>query len=327
MHQLYQKKQSINKASLKEFIEKGNVAFKEGNVSFIFTCPKCSKDRKLYIRKSDGKFVCFVCREKDNYFGKAEYALSDLYGMPIDAVRKEIYDQNQDIAIDFLDFTLTNPFQEDEIEEEFEFDLPPPEVQYTNGIVTSSNPQFERGRRYLIDVRGLTEDIIKHYDLRYNTVWNTVVFPVNVNGRLLGWQERGITNNFKYTLKGFQKEKTLMFHDNLNGSDHAILCEGPVDALKTHLCGGGVASMGKGVSPAQLDIIKGKVKKLYIALDPDASEEIYKLAKYMSDYVDVFIMTPVEGKKDLGECTLEEVYEQFKKAEQFFGQIFLHLKR
>lgn len=308
---------------LKAFIEAGDVPFTEGASSFIFTCPRCNKERKLYIRKRDGRFVCFRCREDSNFQGKrTEFALAELYNISIDQAVEQIY-PNFDIALkSYLELKLVNPYDDNEeiIEEDELLGISMP-----SEFVGIESDKSIKGISYMIS-RGVGVDLFDKYDLKYNPKWRTVVFPVYMGGTLVGWQERGTDSDFKYTLNGFKKEKTLMFYDR-SDADHVILCEGPVDAIKADLCGGAVSSMGKGVSPKQLDLIKQKTRKLYLALDPDASKEFDSICRSMYDYMDsIYVLTTPKGRKDLGASTFEEVYEQFQKAEKYTGRIFMFLR-
>jgi DNA primase len=149
------------------------------------------------------------------------------------------------------------------------------------------------------------------------------VFPVTHNGKLYGWQERSIRGDIKMTMKGFERDKALMFYDNLNDSKHAIVTEGPVDALKCDILGGSVCTMGKDIGDYQIKLIVTKVDKVYLALDPDASAEKARLCKAIADFKEVFIMTP--PKKDFGMCSEEEVIKSFEEAVPYFGQTFIHL--
>lgn len=309
--------------ALKFFIEKSGVVFTQNAISYIFTCPRCTKQKKLYLRKVDGIFRCFKCYETENFHGKPEYALAEIYGLDINHVREAIYNLKEKKFTGFLDLTFIDPYSNDDFGEIEDVELP--EVTMPSDIIDFNDDKFTDGAKYLFK-RGLKPEHIIEYGIKYHPVWQTVVFPVIADKKLVGWQERSTVSDFRYTLKGFKKEKALMFQDRLTDSPHAVLCEGPIDAIKAHLCGGNVASMGKGVSEAQLDIIKDKVKKLYLALDPDAPEMMDRICKSMHDYMEIYILLPPKGRKDLGECTFEEVYEQFLNAPKYTGQLFLHLR-
>jgi hypothetical protein len=55
------------------------------------------------------------------------------------------------------------------------------------------------------------------------------------------------------------------------------------------------------------------VKKVYLALDPDAQTEMQALAPKFYD-VEVYILLPEPGYKDLGEMSMEAVLERFRTA-------------
>lgn len=72
--------------------------------------------------------------------------------------------------------------------------------------------------------------------------------------------------------------------------------------------------MGKKISRGQIALIRQNgIRKVYLALDPDAWEETARLVRDFSD-LEVFLMEPPAGKKDLGEMTLPEVHELFLAA-------------
>ena len=116
-----------------------------------------------------------------------------------------------------------------------------------------------------------------------------------------------------------------MFQDRI--TDHVVLAEGPVDALKAHLCGGNVASLGKNVSSYQLDLIRQSgVKRLYLALDPDAFNESQAILKKMAYDLEIFAMVPQSG--DLGGMSFEEVYRLYLEAPKLGpNHLFLWLNR
>jgi hypothetical protein len=108
-----------------------------------------------------------------------------------------------------------------------------------------------------------------------------------------------------------------MFIDNLIGSDHAILCEGPIDALQCTLAGGGIAALGKAVSKSQLALLKySGVRKLYIGLDPDAFIESNSMLRDMCNSMEIYDMAAPEPYGDLGEMSMGSVLELYKNAKR-----------
>jgi hypothetical protein len=308
----------MNPETLRNFIVNGNIAFKEGATSFIFSCPRCNKNNKLYIHKQHGRFICFVCKDRSKFYGKAEYALSELYNLSVSDVQYRLYGQADKQFKKYIDFTLKDLFDYNVIEEEPEIN----EIYYPPDFISLNMGIAKPGANYLLG-RGLTQDHFDTYHLMYHPAWRTVVFPIKYQGKLYGWQERSIDTKFKYTNKGFKKDQMLMFQDRLDYSNKAVLTEGPVDALKCHVLNiGNVASMGKAVSNKQLNIIKSKCNTLYIGLDPDADTEIDKICRNLYDSFTIYLLLPPTGRKDLGECSEEEVIEQFNKAQKYCGQLF-----
>jgi hypothetical protein len=112
-----------------------------------------------------------------------------------------------------------------------------------------------------------------------------------------------------------------MYQDRLRGLAHGIMVEGPMDAIKCHLCQGNTATMGKGVSERQLDIyLSYGLRRLYLGLDPDAAEDTMRLVRELSRHQDLqlYRLEPPPGRDDLGDATPEEVLEQFRSAERIW---------
>jgi DNA primase len=131
-----------------------------------------------------------------------------------------------------------------------------------------------------------------------------------------------------------------MFADRLIGSDHVVVCEGPIDAIKMHKAGGNVATMGKSIGAGQVKTLRDPtrlsreqmsvlstsgVRKVYLALDPDAVKETARLAREMSD-LEVYVIRPPKGAKDIGELSLDEAHQCFLNAEPAgAGKVYIYL--
>jgi hypothetical protein len=306
---------SFNPAALKDFIEKGGVPFRQNAISFIFTCPRCEKTDKLYVRKKDGRFVCWRCKETDRFQGRAEFALRELYSIPISVIYPALYGSEVPPVVQDLDLDLTG--DSDDFWGEAPEQSPWAPVLVPDDFVTYESDAFLPGFKYLKS-RGIGLDLIAHYDLRYSPFDARVVFPIKLDQKWIGWQARYIKSTTKVDLaraKTVEIPKVLtsnsirgkagnilMFQDNLT-LEHCVLAEGPISALKAHKCGGNVASMGKAVSLG-----------LYLGLDPDAGEDIARIVNDHDLGLELYLLQPIAGKEDLGDCTLDEVYEQFKIA-------------
>jgi hypothetical protein len=309
--------------SLKNVIISSGVSFRENGKSFIFECPRCNKRNKLYIDKKEGYFCCFRCKS-DGFKGRAEYALSELFSTPVNELKSKLYSGIHTQFNKILELDLKDYF---DYEESAEFTAPElPEMAVSPNFVDNDHPSFQKGREYLINQRGVSEDLIRHYDIQYSPSEQCVVFPVKVENKLVGWQLRGINRPIKLTSKGLDKTKCLMFQDNLNNSEHCVLAEGPISTIKAHLCGGNVASMGKDVSETQLKIITSRVKRVYLGLDPDAANVTERICRQLYGEVEVNLLEPATGYEDLGDMSPQQVLEQFKCAKKAFGQSFFFLK-
>jgi DNA primase len=323
---------------IKAILDEHGVSYKPNSRSYILTCPRCHKRDKLYIRKNDGRFVCWVCRESSGFAGKVEWCLTELVNLDITALRKELYGPEHRSSV-FLDIQLRDFFsEEDETPIFVPSDLS--EMEPDPGFRELLDPVSSPGVQYL-ESRGLPLDLCLEYHIQYWPAQNAVVFPAVTRGKLVGWQTRvaGSTvridpeTGFEYkvpkamTAIGLKKDRMFMFGDRITGK-HAVLCEGPIDALKAHQCGGNVAALGKAVSGYQLDLLKHSgIEKLYLALDPDAFIESGKILKEMAQYVDVYDMRPPKGYGDIGEMPLDEVEALMHNAPRLDAtHLFLYLK-
>jgi len=323
---------------LKELLDEGGVSFKQNSRSFIMSCPRCLKPDKVYLRKSDGIFICFVCAEVDGFRGRAEWLLTELLHRPVAELRTTLYGQTETTGSGVLDLQLQDFY---EVGVDPEPVSPPPmlEVDPDPGFRELDTEAGAPGRQYL-EKRGIPVAVAREYGIWYWPQEHRVVFPVRAGGRLLGWQARYCGRTTFYdretdapakvikamTTPGLKRDRVLMFGDRLTG-DHAILCEGPVDALAAHLCGGNVATLGKIVSPQQLQLLRNSgIRKLYLALDPDAYREAAGVLNAMVDDLDIYDMRPPAPYLDLGEMPMSAVVELMASAPRIDrNYLFLYL--
>jgi hypothetical protein len=341
----------VDQAALARLIKDSGVAYRENATSYIFQCPRCLKKDRLAMYKESGRFRCHHCHV-DGFKGRPEFALVELLSLPLKEICKRIYGSEIPDTMGFLDLQLDDYWGEDEDSYPApQVIVTPSEVIWPPDFVGMEDPHaFVKGARYLHS-RGITAEHVAQYDLKFSPIDQRVIFPVKIDGKLIGWQARYIGET-KVWLEEEQRFKNipkiitsssligkgqrwLMFQDRLKGSPHCVLAEGPVSALKAHLCGGNVASMGKGVTQLQLEFIKKSCKKLYIALDPDAGEMIAKLAYDLYEDLEIYLLTPPqnfldldspENDKDLGNFQDKEVYEVFRTAQpEPRGKLYISL--
>lgn len=336
----------VDTVALARLIEESGVSFRQNKRSFIFTCPRCGKKDKLMMFKSDGRFVCWVCAETSSFKGRPELALTELLGMAMPRIREKIYgDSFADTDANYFELSLWDFYGDDPPPQELIRDLKG--KPWPLDFFPIDHQHSAKGLAYL-QSRGVGLELAMQYKLRYCPVQKRVIFPCYVGEKLVGWQARyilphewfdeetGVMVKIPKILTTGPRDDILMFQDRLTGSDHAIICEGPVDALKCHLAGGNVATMGKVVSQRQIDIIKGSgVKRVYLALDLDAGTESMKLLTVFNDYInlltspdmfELYKLQPAPGYEDLGAMPVEAVKDSFSSAERLRpGSLFLGL--
>ena len=297
---------------LEVFVKESGLSYKTSNKSYIFTCPLCRKPDKLYIRRYDGRFICWVCAETSSFKGAPEFAFVELTNLPLKEIRKALYGDNQSYDVSrYLDVR----FDDFSDEEGYEDTIALPELDRPYHHLPLDHRSSELGVNYL-EGRGVPADIAMQYNIRYSPENRAVVFPVEMGDSLVGWQYRTIDPT--EVVKGGQtftrlkiwssddmpREHVVMFANRLT-EDHAVLCEGPFDALKAHLVGGNVASMGKTLNYQQVDLLlRAGVRKLYLAQDPDAAYDVDSILEKFGDVpcYRVEIPSPYE---DLGQMPME----------------------
>jgi hypothetical protein len=232
-------------------------------------------------------------------------------------IKNEAIDPDK-IAQEKIDFT---PRDMDDVEDSLD------EIQFPVFHMTPiTSEQAKPGAAYL-EGRGIPLEVAARYDIAYSSLERRVYFPVKMGGRYYGYQGRAI-DKVEESMRlrsndGFRRDVLVMFADNLEDSDFAIIAEGPVDAIKFDKVGGNISTMGKVVTDKQLEAIYSYgVKELYLALDDDAAAEMNEIAA--KTHLKVYrVLVPdscrarceVAGRKaDFGECTFEEAEQAFKEA-------------
>lgn len=294
----------INPDRISQVLKDFAVPYKEnGEVFFALPCPSCGK-RKAYLTKKAGVYACWSCAEL-GVKGKAAYWLGKLTGQTTAHIQN------------IIDEPLSADEESELILEDEDIVDPPLEMFKTVwpvGFWPMDALLSKPAVAYLAD-RGISLDLAMEYGLRYSPAHQRVCFPIETQGVFLGYQgrlivpEKGVVNGLQFvspkylTSKGVPKERALMFYNRLEGASQAIIAEGPFDAMKLHLAGGNVATIGKSVSEKQISMISAS--DVCIALDTDAPKQIENLAaKLIAAGKTVWVAIP--PKKDFGDCSLEE---------------------
>lgn len=308
----------------KRFLENG-ITVKETQRSWYFTCPGCGKEDKAWLIKSSGYTSCWSCGR--NWYNWAQ-VLKQIFKGDSEEVLEAVNEVQTGDVLNHLPFIIHRTGDE-EIEETTLVDFEPIELP----IDFIPVEQSETGMAYLIE-RGINSaEQVAQFDIRYSSNMNAIVFPVKKGGLAYGWQARRIrpTGNLPkvQTSKGFKKaefllnfntiqDRTQYFDEILTARvKNLILVEGPVDCIHANVLpqAVAVASFGKLVSRQQLDLlIQSEAENIYLGLDRDAGRELMKLAEALHSHKRIFRMLPPEHRKDMGECTPEEIQESFDGA-------------
>jgi hypothetical protein len=109
----------VDPFKLASFIRNTGLSYKQNSKSYVLTCPLCNGKEKLYIRKSDGKFACWRCRETKGFQGAPEFAFAELLSLPIKEIKEKLYGNlHVGILSTYLDVQLNELTDEDDILED-----------------------------------------------------------------------------------------------------------------------------------------------------------------------------------------------------------------
>lgn len=290
---------------------------------WTFACPACSK-RALKMRTASGFFTCYYCKFINDMSGPAHRLLAKFLNCSERTAAEQLYGDEARAVLALPD----HPFLEED--EDLEELLPPALLwEYHHHLIT--DPKAQRGAAYL-EGRGVPVGVAAEYGVRYSPVERRVLFPVETEGRLVGWQGRLVVDHRYVDAAGVQQEglkvqstkdiprdRALMFGDRVVDVDTAFLVEGPIDALHGHLAGGNVAAMGKVVTPGQVRLLlERNVRTICLGLDPDAQEEVVLMVRQYFGQVRFTQALVPAGMKDFGETSMQEVADAIRSAKEVF---------
>lgn len=311
------------KYTIQEIFDQEGVEYKISSSSLMISCHLCSGDKKKRaVRKTNGGNKCYRCGD---YMGITEllkvlfnYSLDDIsnkYGLRAN-VSQAVESQFDELLSNIRDL-----FSEKDDEPKIEEDLP---TVLLDALFIPIEESIE-GMDYLIK-RGIkSPKIWIDYDVHFNKMLGGPVFPIKMNGRIVGYQCRKINpmgGPRMYSMPGPWKSKSLLNYDNACLSEEIGLFEGPFDALSAEMAGlVSVATLGKIVSKRQIELLKEcGAKRIYIGFDPDAYLEVRELCKKLCGHKEVYRLTVPDGKDDFGDCTPEEIRTAIENAEECYAE-------
>ncbi|MBQ6627871.1 MAG: toprim domain-containing protein [Methanobrevibacter sp.] len=244
-----------------------------------------------------GSFHCFTCSESGN-FPKFVGAC---------------FDKDKTFGEDWLLENYSYNFVKKEL------DLPlidlTPVVEEKHYLDESVLEQFSDYHPYMAK-RKLTDDIIKQFDIKYDPLTRSIVFPVrDVNGKISFLTRRSIDgllpNGARYLLdKGADKNVIYLLYNILKEDiKEVVVCEGQINALTSWSYGHpAIALLGAGTSESQMKVLNSTGIKHYIlCYDNDLAgrKGASRFKKFIRKdvFVDDIIMP--EGK-DINDLSKEE---------------------
>ena len=239
-----------------------------------------------------GSFHCFTCSEsgpfskfvgacfdKDKQFG--EQWLLENYSYNL--LKKDI---NLPV-IDLSDKTETKKYLDESVLEEF----------------SDYHPYMTR--------RKLTDDIIKKFDVKYDPLTKSLVFPVrDINGNI-SFLTRRSTEGRKFLIdRGADKTVIYLLYNILKEDiKDVIVCEGQINALTSWSYGHpAIALLGAGTSEEQIKVLNNTNIKHYILCydgDPAGRKGASRFKKFIRKDVFVDDIVMPEGK-DINDLSKEE---------------------
>lgn len=167
---------------------------------------------------------------------------------------------------------------------------------------------------YMCYQRRYTLQMLDHYDVsfctyapRYPAAAGRVIFPIRMNGQLVGWQARYIgTADWRQTPKyygmpGMRKRVMLYNHDNARDMPFVVLVEGVTDC---HVVGDtSVAILGKNLSQYQSTMVLNtwQGKPIVTIFDPDARDEMRATVEDLRNNGAVVVEVVLPGECDCGD--------------------------
>ena len=137
---------------------------------------------------------------------------------------------------------------------------------------------------YLLN-RGITNQTINEFDIKYHVAWNSIIVPIYQKGKLLGSVQRNINGNPKYiNSKNMDRDRAVFPLDKVKPiDDKVIVVEGLFDSINAHQRGviNTVCTFGGNVSIEQAKTLGSLSRTVVICPDKDPSglKMAYKTTK------------------------------------------------
>ena len=298
---------------------------------YIATCPFCNKAQHFYINKTTQQWDCKKCGETGGIYKLLRF-LDKTYLLGAPTVKK------------VPEIKSIREMEELESSKENMEIQPLPDIKMPVGykVYDWVNPYLQQ--------RKITLEDIKHWEFGQTKLVSRylgyVLIPIKEDGKVKGFIGRYGSKNvpedkLRYSNSLGTDFSCLLFgyDDIIKGkTDTVIITEGLFDAIavtkKLNLFADesirAVCTFGKKISQTQIQKLLAKqVRKVVLLYDYDALKEIRHYAMLLDEYFITKVAVAL-GKKDIDECTLDEVIEVFenvKDVRSFNSDIAGKLKR
>ena len=281
-----------------------------GGEEAVFSCPNCNHHKKkLTLNKYSQAYQCWVCGFK----GRRVLQILKFIKAPYGAYEalKEI-----DAQYNFKDSKFEKSKNQLSLPENF---IP---------LIEGKGLIRDKAWKYL-QSRGLSpQDVIK-YNIGYveeGLLSNFIIVPsYDKNGLLNYWVGRSFDPQSYHKHKLPEVSKDIIGFEMLINFDlPVILCEGAFDAIA--LRRNAIPLFGKKISQnLYKELVKNKVKQVYLALDQDAILDSLKYAKELMNYGKEIFLVEMGGK-DPSELGFEAKTKMLQNARPLTFQNLVHKK-
>ena len=280
----------------------------------LFHCPKCNHHKKkMSVNLEKGVYKCWIC----DYSGTKISDLIRRYAPKYYADYRQL-EGEIDLAKYETIFSECLPDQVQIVEL-------PENFQTLTGEKTRLK---KRALDYLYS-RGLSDKDIFYWKMGfcdYGEYQDRIIIPsFDDEGNVNFFVGRSYVEDWmKY--KNPQVSKDIIFNDlNIDWEEDVVLVEGPFDAIK---CKNAIPLLGSTLREKSrlFEKICQKRPNVYLALDEDAKEKEFLIAKKLKEY-DIIVKTiQVSPYSDIGEMPHEVVAHRKQNADIVSDLDYLHYK-
>ena len=269
-----------------------------GGDEAVFTCPNCNHHKKkLTLNKLTQKYQCWVCGFK----GARALQLLKFIKAPYTAFQEL---QNIDAQYSFKTKHVETPKDQLQLPEGF------------TTLLKGKGLTRDKAYHYILS-RGVTAQDVVKYNIGYienGPLSNFIIIPsYDRNGFLNYWVGRSFDPDAYHKHKLPPTSKDIIGFDMLvNFNLPLILCEGAFDAIA--LKRNAIPLFGKRISKTLYkELVRSKVKQIYLALDQDAINDSLKYAKELMAYGKEIFLLELQDK-DPGEIGFTEMTHILQNA-------------